>query len=82
MPVKSLETRTNREVAVLLATRDPGLMATLAEMQNLKSETEGTEWVLKNKDRVFPRRDVQGLVRFGIDLNDKTAAGLPICRAT
>jgi len=71
MPVKSQESRTNREVFVLLATRDPDLMATFAEMQNLKSETEEREWVLKNKERVFPRRDVQGLVRFGIDLNDK-----------
>ena len=71
VPVRSLVTRTNRQVAVLLATRDPALMATFSEMQNLNSETKPTDWVLKNKDRVFPHRDVQGLVRFGIDLDDK-----------
>ncbi len=61
------------KVSVLLASRNPEYLATFAEMQNLesKSDAEAAAWGTKNYQRIFPRRDVVGLVRFGMDRNDK-----------
>jgi hypothetical protein len=59
------------EVHVLLSTKSPDLMRTFMEIQGLKSEATAMAWMLKNHDRAFPKRDIQGLVRFGIEMKDK-----------
>ena len=58
---------------MLLASRNPEYLATFAEMQNLesKSDAEAAAWGLKNARRMFPRGDVIGLVRIGMDRNEK-----------
>jgi hypothetical protein len=70
IPVRS-KTSDSGKVHVLVATRNQDLITTFMEMQNLQSNTEAMAWALKNRDRVFPQRDVTGLVRFGIDMKDK-----------
>src|SRR5260370_5102309 len=61
------------KVSVLLASRNPEYLATFAEMQNLesKSDAEAAAWGTKNYQRIFPRRDVVGLVRLVIDRHEK-----------
>jgi hypothetical protein len=70
IPVHGVEEK-SQQIQVMLATKSPELMATLREMQGLKSEQDATAWALKNQERVFPHRDVSGLVRFGLDMNEK-----------
>jgi hypothetical protein len=59
------------KVHVLLATKDEELISTFMEMQNLPRSTDIMEWASQNRDRIFPHRDVMGLVRFGIDMKEK-----------
>jgi hypothetical protein len=68
IPVQDQSSHTGK-VSILLKTADPELLATIREIKGLKkSESAVVEWVVKNRERVFPRRNVQGLVCFGIDL--------------
>ncbi len=68
--------RVPEKVHVLLATKDPQLMTTFMEMDKLKSDEEAEAWFAKNVERAFPRRDVKGVVRFGIDLKEKESRQL------
>jgi len=61
----------NGKVSVLLATRNQEYLDAFAEMQNLKSDADAEAWMAKNYARSFPRRDAVGLVRSGMDRNDK-----------
>jgi len=76
IPVEGLDSDKGSKTVVILATRNPEFIATCREMMNLKSESEGMVWALKNHERVFPQRDISGLVRFGIELKDKERAQL------
>lgn len=67
VPVESCNSPTGK-VHILLKTADPELKATIAEMNKLNSDAAARAWVLKNYRRAFPRLDVRGLVRYGIDL--------------
>jgi hypothetical protein len=58
----------NDTVQVVLATRSPELIKTIMEMETLGSRAAAEEWEAKNHDRLFPKRDVSGLIRYGIDL--------------
>ena len=61
---------TNDEIHVVLATKNPELIATTIEMQSLKTDAETAAWAIKNHERLFPERTVQGLARFGVDMKD------------
>ena len=45
-------------------------------MQKVKDEHEALKFALTNIDRLFPKHDVQGLMRFGINMEDKERAKL------
>src|SRR5262249_52315558 len=62
VPVRSCNLGQER-VHVLLATHDPELMATLKKRQKLNSIAELLAWELGNSERLFPKRDIRGLVR-------------------
>lgn len=55
---------------VLYKTTDPSISAILKEMDGLKTDDEIRTWLKANMNRVFPRRDVSGLVAFGIESSD------------
>ena len=67
VPVESGSSATGK-IHILLKTADPGLKATIAEMNQLHSNTSTRAWMQKNYQRAFPRQDIRGLVRYGIDL--------------
>jgi len=46
------------------------------EMMSLKSDAETLAWAVKNHERLFPKRDVSGLVRFGLEMKDEERSKL------
>jgi hypothetical protein len=60
----------SKQVHVLLKSSNPGFLSTIREMINLKSDADAETWFKKNRDRVFPRQSVTGLVCSGMDLKD------------
>jgi hypothetical protein len=73
LPVRSQEEDSEgQKVHVLLATKDPALLSTFREMQELKNapREKVLAWAKENKGRLVNRRNVSGLVRFGIDLKE------------
>ena len=69
IPVRSATRRAPGKDLILLATRDPELMKTVREMESLATKEELKDWLARNTDRVFVRRDVRGLVKFGVELD-------------
>jgi hypothetical protein len=55
---------------VLFATKDAGLMLVNAQLGSVKSEQEAISVLTTHRDKLY-NREVQGLVRYGIDLKDK-----------
>ena len=55
-------------VHVLLATTDRDLIATLREVEKLKTDQEVERWGATNGHRLFPRRNVTGLVQSDLDM--------------
>jgi hypothetical protein len=76
IPVRSASEKEPVKDTVLLATRDPELMKTLHEMESQPSQEAVKEWVARNVDRVFQRRDVKGLVQFGVELDSRQRSKL------
>jgi hypothetical protein len=70
IPVRS-KLSDSKTIHVLLATRNEQMISTFMEIQKIHSKTDAFAWALTNHDRVFPRRDVTGLVRFGIEMENK-----------
>lgn len=70
VPVSSRALMDDEKIAVMVATKNPRLIDTVMEMKTLKSETEQETWAIKNHERLFPMDDVQGLVRFGLDMKE------------
>lgn len=66
IPVVNPETLKEKS-CVLYKTTDPSICAVLKEMDGLKTDDAVRAFVRANLERVFPRRNVSGLVAFGID---------------
>jgi len=66
IPVESRNTFGDT-IHILLKTRDPELKATISEAQNIKPGFAAEAWMEKNRQRIYPRRDVAGLVLSGIE---------------
>jgi hypothetical protein len=71
IPVRSASAKEPGKEArdnIVLMTRDPALMKTIYEMEKIPNEKEFKEWLARNADRLLVRRDVKGLVQFGVEL--------------
>jgi hypothetical protein len=66
----------SKSVRMLLKTSDPALLGTMRELENVKSDTEAEAWGRKNWERLFPRRNITGVVCFGIDLSSNERSDL------
>src|SRR5262249_19004321 len=71
IPVRGLEPNGPKEIYVVLATKDPELISFVREMSENKSTEKAIAFLLKHKDQLTVKRDVRGMVRFGIDLKEK-----------
>ncbi len=63
-------------IHVLLATDDRDLLALTNEMIKLETEAELMAYFAKHRSQLYVTRDVQGLVRYGVDLDDGDRADL------
>jgi len=70
-PVHSLNEPAGARILVLVATKAPEVLSLARELDNLTSKKEAEQFMEKNRDRLFPKKDVQGLVRFGLDLKSE-----------
>lgn len=70
IPVRSFSEKEPVKDSVVLATRDPELMKTLREMLS-QPRGELRDWLARNADRVYVRREVRGLVQFGVELKSE-----------
>ena len=60
----------SKEVHVLLKSSNPTFLKTINEMVNLKSDAEAKTWFQQNRDRVFPKDNITGVICSGMDLKD------------
>lgn len=60
----------SKEVHALLKSSNPTFLKTIKEMVNLKSDTEAETWLRKNRDRIFPKESITGVICSGMDLKD------------
>jgi hypothetical protein len=57
-------------IHVLLATDDRELLALANEMMKLETDAQLMSYFAKHRDQLYLRRDIEGLVRYGVDLDD------------
>jgi len=76
IPVHASGAAPETKTGLVVETRDPALLAAYQEVLALDrrqdlSDEEAERYVLEHAATLFPRRDVQGLVRFGLELEDE-----------
>lgn len=59
------------KVVALLLTRDSAVLDLVREMKAISDDKAALAFILKNRERLAPVRDVRGLLKFGIDSEDK-----------
>jgi hypothetical protein len=77
IPVRPKGESTDGPVHILLSTKDDTIVAALEDL-NKSSGTmkESLNAASRHADKLFMQKDVSGLIRFGIDSDDKTRAKL------
>lgn len=77
IPVRPKGESTDAPVHILLSTKDDTILAALEDLNksgdNMK---EALNAASRHADKLFMQRDVSGLIRFGIDSDDKTRGKL------
>lgn len=70
------EDSTKTPIRLLLLTKDPELVSFINEGRKIdeSSPTKALEFAAKNASKLRPKRDIEGLVEFGLDSDDKKRA--------
>ncbi len=70
------EDSTKSPIRLLLLTKDPELVSFINEGRKIDGSSPGKalEFAAKNASKLRPKRDVEGLVEFGLDSDDKKRA--------
>lgn len=74
IPVRSGTSKEEEEekIHVLVATKDQETLGLMKEAHQAQDDTAAALKLLSSKaDKMFPKKDVKGLVRYGIELRDK-----------
>lgn len=71
VPVRAKGQSVDAKVSVILSTSDTGILALIREMKAIGNEQDALSFVLKNRERLYPERSVNGIVQFGIELKDR-----------
>ena len=58
-------------IHVVLHTKSMDYLRLADELNTIKSPEEAKKFLLTNMDRIYPKKDVQGLVEFGVNLKEK-----------
>lgn len=70
IPVVPIGHEGGQEIHVLLATKDPTILETVDKLRALKSEDEVMQFVLKNASSLVIEKDIEGLIRFGLEFKE------------
>src|SRR5262249_12904846 len=71
IPISATASTGDAKTKALFATKDQSVIALVTELRKVNGDGEALKFALTNIDRLFPKRDVQGLVRFGIKMDDR-----------
>jgi hypothetical protein len=71
IPLHPKDAPSGSKIPALLLTRDAEVLDLVREMKALPDEKTTLEFFIKNRERLFPVRDVRGLLQFGIESSDK-----------
>ena len=71
VPLKSAQASSQDEVHILVATKDPALLQMAEQMRQIGSREESLHFVQEHARELVVQRDVTGLVRFGLELEDR-----------
>jgi hypothetical protein len=63
-------------IHILVATKDAELLGLANQLLKIEDQGEMMQFSLEHRDKIFPTRNVSGLVRYGVDLDDDERAEL------
>lgn len=75
VPVYSVNDPKQDAIHLLLSTNDPQILSTIAEAAKQPARMTPAQtlaYAFKNKNRLWVKRDVEGMIQFGLDSDDKT----------
>lgn len=70
LPVRSLHESRKAKVKILLATKQPEIVEAIEITKALKPE-QAASYVMEHAEALLAPRDIEGLIRFGIETKDK-----------
>jgi hypothetical protein len=70
IPARGRGGREGDVIYVLVATKDETLLSVANRMMEIEDEAEAMRFYLENRGTLTATRDVEGLVRYGVDLDD------------
>ena len=77
IPVQDGETKEGEPVHILMSTKDAEIIAAMTDLNAAgDSEEKAIEAAMRNMSKLFMKRDVSGLIQFGIDSDSKTRTKL------
>jgi hypothetical protein len=71
IPLHAPDEPDDAKVPALLHTKDAAMLDLVKQIKALPDEKATIEFMVKNRERIFPRQTVSGLVEFGVDSNSK-----------
>jgi hypothetical protein len=72
MPLRAAEEQESdkgQKVQMLLASKDPELLRLAQQLKDIKDQGEFLRLAVEKRDQIYAQRSVEGLVRFGVDLD-------------
>lgn len=71
VPIKPADDKKAKQVHIMMATEDPSILDVASQLKNAKDEKSTIAVLIKNRDKIFMTKDLEGMVRFGVDLDSK-----------
>lgn len=70
IPIRPAEAEETDETVVLLAAEDLALRQLVEKMNRIEQESTLLAFVGEHSDALFPTKDIKGLVRFGVEMDE------------
>jgi hypothetical protein len=71
VPLRAQNEPDNSGIAVVLVTKDEETIALVRELKGITNSDQAIVFAAKNYQKLYPQRDVNGLVQFGVTLSDQ-----------
>jgi len=76
IPVTPASTPENKEIVILVATKDPAILEVIEKMEELEDDKLIADYMTANPDRVFLTENITGRVRLAKDIDPHDAKSL------